>query len=798
MADKKVTVHMIGNAHIDPVWLWKWQEGYAETLATCKSALDRMDETPDFRFTRADAATFRWIEESNPEMFEQIRQRVAEGRWSLVGGWWEQPDCNVPSGESFVRHALYGKRYFREKFGVDVKVGYNVDSFGHSGGLPQILKLSGIDSYLFFRPQQHEKQLPGMLFHWQGPDGSSVLACRPADHYCTWFEDFEEIIKHSLEAITPGSSHTVCFYGVGNHGGGPTKANLAHIKAINEREEDFDLVLSTMDDFLAASRAEAIDYPVVADDLQHHAIGCYSAHSEIKRLNRKMENLLVTSEKFATTAHVLLGRPYPHSVFSEGWKTLLFNQFHDILAGTCLPEAYDDVRDELGYVSHTASHELNATLQSLAQNIDTQGEGRPFIVFNPHPWPVESPVIYDENWQGLADQDGNAVQTQPVNAAYEHTGHRKRNVFLADLPPFGYRLYRIMENQSDKPETDLSISADSLENKFWKISINSSTGWITGIWDKTRNFELLSAPIAPVVMDDPSDTWSHGVVSFREEVGRFCDAEISVAESGPVRVVLRIKSRFGNSTLTQDLALYSNRELIDCRCLVDWHEKHKVLKLAYPFAVDEAVSTYDTAYAATVRPTDGAENPGQMWVDVSGRLGDQSYGIALINDSKYGFDVLGSELRMTVLRSPIYAFHEPRQVEPGKQYKYMEQGEQEFTWSLLPHSGSWNEAEVVKQAVIVNAPPVVVETYQHDGPWPGRMSWLELPGNVNLGAMKLAEDEDVPVMRLYEHSGTGIDLTAACFGREVKTVLRGFELKTLKLLSQRTVDVDVLEYTLTR
>jgi len=222
---------MVGNAHIDPAWLWRWQEGFSEVLASCRSALDRMNETPGFIFCRSSSITYKWIEQTDPEMFEEIRRRVAEGRWIIVNGWIEQPDCNIPSGESFVRQSLYGKRYFLDKFGVDVNIGYNVDSFGHSAGLPQILAKSGFKYYIFFRPGAREKTIPENIFWWEGPDGSRVLAVRPPRYYCTFVgeDDMDEHIEIARDWRPEGLTNAICFYGVGNHGGGPTKRNLEFI-----------------------------------------------------------------------------------------------------------------------------------------------------------------------------------------------------------------------------------------------------------------------------------------------------------------------------------------------------------------------------------------------------------------------------------------------------------------------------------------------------------------------------------------------------------------------------------------
>jgi alpha-mannosidase len=306
---KDNTLHMIGNAHIDPVWLWQWQEGFHEVLATFRSALDRMQEYPDFNFVSSSAAFYEWVEKSDPDMFAEIRERIAEGRWQVTGGWWIEPDCNLPSGESFARQALYAQRYFKEKFGVTARVGYNVDSFGHHGMLPQLLKKSGLEYYVFMRPMPHEKGLPARLFWWESDDGSRVLAYRLPYEYCTWGKGLEGHVHRCAAELKAPHKSNLCFYGVGDHGGGPTRENLDSIRRMNEDPQFPALVHGSLEGWFEQATQNIPSVPVVHDDLQHHASGCYSAHSGIKRWNRKAENILAAAEKWASVAWWTTGQP---------------------------------------------------------------------------------------------------------------------------------------------------------------------------------------------------------------------------------------------------------------------------------------------------------------------------------------------------------------------------------------------------------------------------------------------------------------------------------------------------------
>lgn len=328
-------IHLIGNAHLDPVWLWQWQEGFAEVKATFRSALDRMKEFSDFKFTSACSAYYMWIEKSDPGMFSEITQRVKEGRWNIVGGWFIQPDCNIPSGESYARHALISQRYFQEKFGVTANTGYNVDSFGHNGNLPQILKKSGIDHYVFMRPMPHEKQLPGYLFDWESMDGSCVRTYRIPEFYNidqTRFEVFQKVKDLAKQ------HDMMAFYGVGNHGGGVTVELLDQM----HRTLDQSFIYSTVNEYFDAVKEDEV--PVVHDDLQYHAKGCYSAMSEVKANNRLCENKLFEAEEYSVLSKALMNTPYPADEYKKAWEDVLFNQFHDIMGGCAIKEAYIDAR----------------------------------------------------------------------------------------------------------------------------------------------------------------------------------------------------------------------------------------------------------------------------------------------------------------------------------------------------------------------------------------------------------------------------------------------------------------------
>ncbi|MFS0613436.1 alpha-mannosidase [Lederbergia ruris] len=804
---KEKTLHMIGNAHIDLVWLWQWQEGFQETKATFRSALDRLNEYDDFVFTSSSAVMYEWVENNDPEMFAEIKEKIKEGRWVICGGWWLQPDCNIPSGESFVRQGLYGQRYFKEKFGVTATVGYNVDSFGHAGTLPQILQKSGMDHYVFMRPGPHEKGLPGRLFWWESDDGSRVMTFQIPFEYTTWGQDLEQHVKRCADEIKEPVNELMSFYGVGNHGGGPTKENIDSLKRLNEEEDTPNIVLSSPNQFFAEVKKKNLSLPTVHEDLQYHAVGCYSVHSGIKKWNREAENLLGVAEKLSVIANQVTGQPYPTD-YKQAWKNVLFNQFHDILAGTSLEEAYEDARNMHGEAMSIGERGLNYAVQSLAWNIDIeQDEGMlPIVVFNPHSWSIHTNVEVEfkklKDDQMLIDENGREVPLQVVQSHATANG-RNRLSFLADIPAMGYRVYKVVSDSTPKKFPTIKANDYVLENDRYRLEINPETGFIRSLYDKEIQYEILAGEAArPVVINDHSDTWSHEVVRYDDVVGEFKPKSIQRTEHGSVKSVIRVVSEFGSSTFIQDFTMYKELNHVDVQVTLDWREKFKALKLKFPVDLVHRKATYETAYGHIIREADGHEQPGQSWIDVSGTIKATggSYGLSIANDAKYSYDVDGNEMSITVLRSPIYAHHDPLIPDPEGQYSFIDQGIQRFQYSLLPHEKSWENALTVKHAAVLNQRPIaLIETY-HKGSLPQKDSYVSIDkDNVIISAMKQAEDNDDIIIRCYETNkvATKVRITLPKWDRVITADFGACEIKTFRLpkdTSKPVMETNLLEW----
>ena len=867
----RYTVHMIGNAHIDPVWQWRWEEGRQEVLDTCRAAVERIKDTPGFIFCRSSAATYAWIEETDPELFAEIKRWVARGRWCVVNGWWVQPDCNVPCGEALVRQGLYGQRYFLEKFGVAARTGYNVDTFGHATTLPQILTKQGMDQYCFFRPDPNEKELPSNLFWWEGPDGSRVLAARMPGHYGAWGDEIEQRIYEAAEQTAKGLRDTMSFYGVGNHGGGPTLANIESIRKVDADPKGPQAIFSSPDQFFDVIRDKAAKLPVVAEELQYHSRGCYTAVSALKQHNRRSENLLLQAEKLSCLAGHLTGLEYPAADLECAWKRVLFNQFHDILAGTSIRPACDDAICEYEEAETLAARAIRNATTRISSRINTSGEGRPIVVYNTLSWKRKDVVEVEVSWPNhddavrLVDECGKPVPFQVTHTNISGRGTTISLVFLAEVPACGYRTYRLLQGalggaargdvvggaarghavrgrgrptaparptsgddatiSLGRPLLDLTnpflAGPTFIESNLYRLEFDPEAGYITRLLDKRSGNDLLAGPAnVPIVIDDPSDTWSHGVDSFRDDIGRFeADLGIEVVEVGPVRARVLVEMTYGDSTLIQDIRLYRDVPRIDVRLTVDYHGRHEFLKIAFPTTVGPTVlsgatvaptplpalnntegsgpvATFEVPYGHVTRPATGNEEPAQKWADVSGALEDGTeLGLAVLNDAKYGYDICGGELRLSALRTPIYCFHEPAQGDPRRRYEFVDQGIQSFTYSLLPHTGDWREGDVVRQAQQLNHPCLAREEPAHAGVLESAISFAGVEAqNVIIEAIKRHEDGEGYILRAYETHGeaTATNLTFAR-GKPIALDFAPYEIKTLLVTDGKAREVDMLE-----
>ena len=811
-------IHIIGNAHLDPIWLWRWQEGCGEVLQTFRCAVERIKQYKGFVFTCSSASYYKWVEEIDPELFAEIKKLVKKGKWVPVNGWWVQPDCNMPSAESFARQALYSQLYYYEKFGKICKTGYNVDSFGHNAMLPQLLNNGGMRCYVMMRPGMHENpEIPENLFWWDSADGSRVLTYRIPNCYCVnGKNDIDRELPLLKERVENNGHGMMFFFGVGNHGGGPTKGDMDYILELMDNGYE-ELEYSSPDDYFEEMCADRLDLPVWSDELQHHASGCYSATSLVKQLNRKAEYWLANAEKWNTITAKISDLPKATESFGKAWQEVCFNQFHDIFCGCSIMEAYEDVRDSMGYAMKIAANEENKAMLKIAENVDTWLDGvtdaqslnarhhcrnlkfpRPIIVFNPNSFEAETTVRTYHPSRKVEDSNGNSVVFQNVRSSRSNDSHLD-TVFLAKVPALGYATYWLWHEDSEYVkkavfESDVSANELTIENKFIKAVFDSETGGIKSLITKADGVEYVGGEFCiPTVIDNSEpDTWAHNIFKFDKVIGKMSLELIELVESGPARAVIRVKHTYGKSYLTQDYILDTDSKLLRVKCRVLWQEPLTILKMPVTVDGENPISTYEIPAGYIKRPCNGEEEPALTWGDITAG----GKGVALISNAKYSYDCAGNTLRLTMLRNSIFADHYSDR--PAADFSYCDEGLHRFEYAVYPHSGNAETSDIQKLSALFNSRLVAIPAGYHKGELPREKSFISInKPNIRLEAFKFCEDGsgDI-VMRLCETDGKPVRVAIVCDIADAGFYadFRKFEVKTFRIDSEGYVkETDYLE-----
>ena len=805
---ESVTFHLTGNSHIDAAWLWPRTETVDVVKRTFSTALQLMDEHPHYTYTQSAAAYNDWIAQKYPEMNDEINARIKQGSWEIVGGMWVEPDLNMPDGESIVRQLLVGKRWYKQAYGVDVRVGWNPDSFGYTWQLPQIYKKSGIDYFVTQKMVWNDtNQLPLKLFWWQSPDGSKVLSYFP-HNYDNDNLNPARLSADMAEARTKatGLNEMLDLYGVGDHGGGPTRAVLdegigwanEHAGAVPRMQFGTALPFFQRVEKQIAPDSPVWDYKSIAKGFSAPAAvagkiaiptwnseiyfeyhrGIYTTQANHKRNMRESSEQVLNAEKWSSLAW-LAGKPYPGTELTENWKKVLFNQFHDLAAGSGIGVIYKDAQKDYDVV-RWSTNELDAgALQAVAAQIDTSGgksnpTGQALIVWNPLGWKRSG-----EAWFPAAsypngfvyhypDEPAQAVHSSNFLTRESREGVEGYRIFLGEVPALGYKVLQITPacTGNDCPGfgqsgIDLARKENGdfvLENAFLHVVVDGITGCITSMYDKRTNFETLPKGSCgnqlQAFKDTPKDydAWNIDPGTL-DQPSTLLDKAEKVELMG-VRAI-RVTRSWQHSKFVQTLQFSEDGQMIDIDNEIDWHEQHVLLKAAFPLAVTSDRATYEIPYGVIERTTLRTnswekaqfEVPAQQWADLSGQAAGPNsdskiHGLSLINESKFGYDAAGNVLRLTLLRSPTW----PDQV--------ADQGHHHFHYALYPHSGTWAEAGTVRRGFEYNYPLTAVVTTAHPGTLPPTHSFVSVtPENVVLTAVKKAEDTNALVLRVYEWAG---------------------------------------------
>lgn len=757
--EAQVTVTCVGHTHIDVAWLWRLKDTREKAARSFSTVNRLMTRFEDFTFLQSQAQLYEYIKADYPAIYERIHRWVRAGRWEAGGAMWVEADCNISSGEALVRQIVYGIRFFQREFNVRNTYLWLPDVFGYSWALPQILRQCGLDTFITTKISWNEfNKMPHDTFVWRGIDGSEVTA-----HFITvpddgnpdsWYYTYNGLMEPGTVSGTwrnyadkAINQELLLAYGYGDGGGGPNRHMLEMRRRLDgmpgmpqTRSGRVDEYVSRLNDNIRSADG---GYLHVWDGelyLEYHR-GTYTSQAWSKRMNRRLE-LKYRETEFLCALAAIVGNDwqrYPQQAIYDGWKIVLRNQFHDIIPGTAIREVYEDSKQEYAQADDIAEACSDRALGKLVQ-----GDGRQtFTVINSASWQRSGLVRLPLAGFGgsVRDQGGAAL---PIQCAEDHVLVRP-----CEIPSFGAVCLSAVPDGVRASPSPFGIAENRLETPCYLLEWNGQ-GHISRLFDRRACREVLADGVANVMQvfeDKPRqyDAWELEV-SFeqkRETIDEFLGA--TVQSDGPLQIVIRFQWQYRNSRIDQEMVLYQDSPRIDFRTVIDWQEREKMVKVAFPVRVRASEATYDIQYGNVKRPThrntswDHArfEVVGHQWADLS----EEGYGVALLNDCKYGYDIRDNLMRLTLLKSSNY---------PDPQ---ADAGEHRFTYSLLPHAGSWQQAGVSRHAWDLNSPLYAVPGKIADGIDGRSLLSCDNP-NVTIDVVKKAEDSDHLIVRLHEHGGS--------------------------------------------
>lgn len=814
----KPHIHLLCNAHLDPVWLWEWEEGAAEAIATFRIACEICEKHDTFIFNHNEVVLYEWVEEYEPELFARIQALVKEGKWHIMGGWYLQPDCNMPSGESLARQMVVGRTYFQEKFGKTPTTAINFDPFGHSKGLVQIMRLAGFDSYIIIRPDADFMDLPEGVeeFVWKGFNDTEVLVCRPWGWYNSARGDAANKCTQRIEA-NGDKNVKLMLWGIGNHGGGPSKEDVKRLNALIKKTKDIAVSHSTAEAFFDDLRENDPPTHVIESDLNPFSVGCYTSQIRIKQKHRELENMLYATEKMIANAWAHGRMTYPSDDLAQALRDLLFAEFHDILPGSSIQPVEDAALRGMDHALEILSRLRARAFFALAKGEKRAKAGTlPILVYNPHPYPVTTTVTCefqpaDQTWDGsygvvrvFEGKKELPAQVEKEGANLNFLDWRKNVSFIATLKPSQMnRFDATLEFIEEKPAltTAFDAGAFTFTNDRMSLVISEETGCIEEYVVDGKTVLSGSAAL-PVVMKDETDTWGMTVTAYDFATKPFTPltpkkaatfagvhvktlAPVRVIEDGPVRTVVEALLGYGDSFIRQRYFIPKEGTALEFETRVFWNEKKKLLKLAFPLAAGDYAFKGQTAYGVHDLQTDGRECVAQKYVMAVDNANDVAFSV--INDGIYAADLSEKEgLRVTLLRSPNYSHHPYQGKAPipeDRAMLHIDQGERVFRFQINMSTVKSRTTDIDREALVMNERPFALSFFP-EGKGDRAKPFVRVSDKATqVTTVKKAETSDALVIRVFEPTGTARTTTISIplLSLSWKVKLNGFEIKTFSI-----------------
>ena len=722
--DYSLQVSAIGHAHLDLAWLWPIRETIRKGARTFANVLKLMDRFPDFKFGASQAQLYQWMKDYYPSLYARVKEKIAEGRWDILGATWVEPDTNIIGGESFVRQFLYGKKFFKTEFGKNIDLLCLPDSFGYTGALPQMMKKCGVDYFMTIKLSWDRYNVyPNHSFFWQGIDGSRVLVHMPPEGTYNSSALPEAIKKMEREYLDKAvSENCLLVYGIGDGGGGPGEEHLERL----QREKNLEGIAPVTQDkllpFFQRLETEQENFQTWVGELylgMHQ--GTYTTQGRSKWFNRKLEIALREAEFWASLAAFVTDENYPQQELEAIWKELLLYQFHDILPGSSITRVYDESLARYAMLVQQVNDLIENFQTPLFRQINTSDFEQPIIFTNSLSWERNEWVKIDEHW------------------------------FSAQVPAMGYAT--IEQKDSHVAFPPLLAQSFLLENDILLVKFNED-GTIISVFDNENQREVIQTGTFAnelAIYHDDGDAWDFPADYEYRVAGKFELVSSEAFLDGPQAVMKQVR-QYGNSTMTQKIILTAGSRRIDFETEVEWDERHKMLRASFPVAVQATESVSEIQFGNIKRPTSQNtdwerakfEICAHKWIDIS----QADYGVAVLNDSKYGFKVFGNVLDIDLLRSP------------GLPDPQADRGTHRFTYSLFPHAGDHISGGVVRAGYELNVPIKAIPTAKHSGKLPDKLSFFAIDSeNVIIETIKKAEANDDFILRLYEAFGMHKEIT---------------------------------------
>ncbi|MFW6270135.1 MAG: alpha-mannosidase [Bacillota bacterium] len=763
--DNLPRITAVGHSHIDVAWLWQLIHTREKCSRTFSTVLKLMDEYPEYTFVQTMPQLYKFIKEDYPEIYAKIKEKIEEGKWEITGGMWVEADCNVTSGESLVRQFLHGKKFIKEEFDVDWNILWLPDVFGYSWALPQIIKKSGMEYFMTTKISWSQFNRPEYdTFTWKGIDGTEVLThfiTTPEIHNDSPFYTYNGILN---PASTKGiwdnyqqkdiNDNLLLAYGWGDGGGGPTRKMIESAKKIQEVPGMPEVSFGKSEDYfkdLAIEMEKEKELPVWDGELylEYHR-GTYTSQAKVKKNNRKAEIMLHDVELFNSFSSINSQLEYPAEAINKNWELVLKNQFHDILPGSSIKEVYEDSNCEFKELFNETESILNKSLQEIAHQIE--GNGEKVVIFNSLPWSRDAYLdLNDKEYE---------IKLIPANGYYSF------EIDKNSLEPVITNDKRIKKSSEKTAVEELNIESNLIENKFYKIKINDK-GQIISLYDKEYEREVITetgkANLLQAFEDRPMrfNAWDIDIY-YQDKEYIIDDLKEMKINKVNDKVIINLEWRFLDSIIKQDMIIYADKRRIDFKTKVDWKEEQILLKTAFPVDLRTTKANYEIQFGNVERNThwntswDYAkfEVVGHKWADLS----EGNYGVSLLNDCKYGYDIKDQTMRLTLIKSGVYPDPEA------------DQEQHSFTYSLYPHGGNCFEAGTAKEAYELNYPVQNIKVYGRNGTEPAEKSFIDVEEKSTiLETVKKAEYGDELILRFYEY-GNRRDTVNVKLNDKIKSV----------------------------